>query len=209
MNRMLRLPLALLAVLPTAALAQHFAVAYIDVRLVGADSVRVSVEADLQDMMNTVHVFPYYADPAESAYRDYEKKIEYYLRQKVKVHADGKTVYLSAVAWKRGGKNRADGLDSVSIQDGNHSFTLGGKLPPEAKLLSVRSDIWNERDELSSPPAMDYYFFAGDKLLRRVWSAGGKWIRFPVAADSLAALRALPSPRMPPRMPMDHSKHND
>jgi hypothetical protein len=201
--------LLLLAVLPTASLAQHFSQVYIDVRLVKPDSVRVTVEADLQDMMNTVYVFPYYADPSDSAYRAYERKMEEYLKVKLKLRADDKTVYMNAVAWKRGGKNRYDGLDSVSIQTGNHSFTMGGKIPADTKKLRVYSGIWEDREEVTFPPAMDYYFFEGDRLLRRTWSKMGAWVTFPILSDSLAAMRKLPPPHMPDRVPMDHSTHDD
>jgi hypothetical protein len=200
-------PAALLvALLPAFALAQHFALAYVDIRLVKPDSVRVTIEADAQDMMNTVHTFPLYADTGIEAYRLYELRLEQYVQQKVKLRADGKSLYMNAVAWKQGGKNRNDGLDSVSIQEGNHAITLGGRIPAGTKRISVRSDLWDSRPELDHPPIMEYFLFEGEAPRRRVTAPTGNWIHFPVTADSLAKMSLHP-PRLPPR-DSDHSGHN-
>ncbi len=197
---------ALLAILPAAALAQHFSQGYVDVRLWPGDSVTVTIEADAQDMMNTVFVFPTYGDTGTEAFRRYETRMEHYLQQKTKLRADGKPVFLRAVAWKKGGKGREDGLDSVSIGTSTHAFTLGGKLPPGTQRLSVWSEIWNERPELDRPPLLDYFLFEGTAARRRITGPTERWIHFPVVADSLAKMSRNP-PRVPPRE-SDHSGHS-
>lgn len=198
--------LSLAALLATAAAAQHFSQAYLDIRIHPRDSVTVSVEADAQDMMNTVYVFPTYGDTGVEAFRLYEARMEHYLQQKVKLRADGKAVYLRAVAWKKDGKGREDGLDSVSIGTGTHAFTLGGKLPSGTKRVSIRSEIWNERPELDRPPQMEYFLFEGQAVRRRFTAPFERWVHFPVTADSLAKMSRNP-PRIPSR-DSDHSGHN-
>lgn len=193
-------------VLPAAALAQHFSLAYIDVRYKAPDSVTVTIEADAQDLMNTVSVFPLYADTSIETYRRYEIRMEHYLQQKIKLRADGKPVYLQAVAWKAGGKGRHDGLDSVSIQTSNHSFTLGGKIQPGTKTLSIRSQLWDDRSEVVDPPLMEYFLFERDAVRRRFSAPVDRWVTFPVTADSLAKMSKRP-PRLIPR-DSDHSGHN-
>lgn len=201
------------AVLPAAALAQHFSLAYVDVRLVKPDSVRVTIESDGEDMKNAVRVFPRYDDPPGTgmeSFRRYERLMESYLLQKIKVRADGKPVNLSVVSWKPGGKGREDGFDTVSIYAGNHAITLGGRLPEGTKTLSAWAEIWIERPEVTPdiPPAIDYYFFDGGIPLRRVWSRTERWVRFPVNADSLAVMRKNPIAPPKPRQPEDHTGHN-
>ncbi len=198
---------ALLAfALPAAALAQHFSQVYVDVRLWPGDSVTVSVEADAQDMMNTVYVFPTYGDTGVEAFRRYESRMEHYLQQKTKLRADAKPVFLKAVAWKKDGTGPDDGLDSASIGTSTHVITLGGKLPSGTKRVSVWSEIWNERPELDRPPQVDYFLFEGEAARRRVTAPFERWVHFPVTADSLAKMSRHP-PRVPPRE-SDHSGHN-
>lgn len=197
---------AVSALLAASASAQHFAMAYVDIRYLAPDSVRVTIEADAQDMMNTVFTFPLYADTGIEAYRLYELRMEQYLQQKVKLRADGKSLYMKAVAWKEGGKNREDGMDSISIQEGNHAITLGGKVPPGTKKISVRSDLWDSRPELDHPPIMEYFLYEGNAVRRRITAPTGLWAHFPVTPDSLAKMSLHP-PHIPPRE-SDHSGHN-
>jgi hypothetical protein len=194
-----------LVLAPLAARAQHFALAYADIRYKAPDSVTITIEADAQDLMNTVFTFPLYADTGVQAYRRYELRMEHYLQQKIKLKADGKPVYLSAVAWKFGGTGRDDGLDSNSIQAGNHTFVLGGKIKAGTKKISVYSEVWNERPEVDHPPIMEYFLFEGDAVRRRFSAPTERWVHFPITADSLAKMSLHP-PRIPPR-DSDHSGH--
>jgi len=198
--------LLLTALSASAVLAQHFSVAYVDIHLWPEDSVTVTIEADAQDMMNTVFTFPLYADTGVQAYRLYERRMEQYLQQKIRLRADDKPVFLRAVAWKKDGKGRDDGLDSVSIQTGTHAFTLGGKLPPGTRRVSIWSEIWNERPELDHPPLMDYFLYEGAAVRRRFSAPYERWVHFPVTADSLSRMSRNP-PRIPSRE-SDHSGHN-
>jgi hypothetical protein len=197
-----------------AATAQHFSLAYIDVRLPTPDSIRITVEVDALDFKNSVHTFPTYNDPPGSgwtSFRLYEQRIEAYLQQKVKLRADGKPVNLAVVAWKPGGTSRDDRLDTISMAADNHAITLGGRLPPETKAVSFWSELWNERPDVDpgSPPAMVYQLFEGDAALHRVWTRTERWVRIPVEPDSLALMRKSPPKPLPPRAPTDHSQHND
>jgi hypothetical protein len=203
-------PLALAALLlPLSSLAAHFDQAFIDIRLIGADSVHLTVSADKNDMMNTVYTFPY-EDNREESFRMYQARIESYLQARVPMRVDGKPVRLAAVNWKPGGRGRGDGFDSVSIRDQFHVITLGGVLPRQRKVLEIRSDMWVERDD--GPPiiTMEYCLFQGDVFLRQRWARTEKSVRFPVSPDSVAAMRANPPVRAP-RLSMpdneDHSGH--
>jgi hypothetical protein len=195
--------------LPLAAPAQHFSQVFVDVRLHARDSVTVGVEADLQDMMNTVFVFPLFGgDTSAAVYRLYENKLEAYLQQRVRLSADGKPVSLRAVAWKADGKDRDDRMDSVSIRRGNHTIVLGGKLPAGTRRAGLYSEMWVERPE-NVRPSIQYNLFKGDTLLRTIWSLNEKTVRFPVSADSVASMLRSPPPPLPRRVPMDHSGHDD
>lgn len=197
--------------LPGAALAQHFSRAYIDVRLVPPDSVRVTVEADGQDFQNAVRFFPYFDEPAGSgmeSFRRYERMVESYLLQRLKLRADARPVNLSVVSWRHGGEGRDDGFDTLTIS-GNHAITLGGRLPADAQTLSAWAEIWIERPEVAPdrPTIVEYNFFEGETPLRRLWSRTERWVRFPLGADSLAVLRRNPIAPPEPRSPVDHSGH--
>jgi hypothetical protein len=192
--------------------AQHFGLAYVDIRLVPPDSVRVTVEADAEDLKNSAQVFPYY-DAATGkgweSFRLYEQKIEAYFQQKLELLADGQRIQLRAVSWKPGGKSRKDGFDTVSIQAGNHAITLGGRIPAGSKTLIVSSQFWLERPELTPefPPAIEYHFLEGVVHLRSVRSQTERRVWFPLQPDSLNAMRKHPLPPIPPRIPADHSTH--
>lgn len=193
--------------------AQHFGLAYVDIRLAPPDSVRVTVEADAEDLKNTVQTFPYY-DAASGkgweSFRSYELRIESYLQQKVALYADGQRIDLRVVTWKPGGKSRHDGFDTISIHAGNHAITLGGRIPAGSKFLNISSGFWLERPEVTPdmPPTVDYHLLEGDLHLRRYWSLTERRVRFPIHPDSLKAMRKNPLPPIPPRVPMDHSKHD-
>jgi hypothetical protein len=202
--------MALAAPFPVA--AQHFSRAYIDIRLVKPDSVRVTVEAEGADFKNAVGTFPYYNEPPGSgmeSFRLYERRIEAYLQQKVKLRADGKIVAMNVVSWKPGGKNREDRFDTLSIFAPNHAITLGGRLPPGAKSLRAMSELWVERVENpASAPSMQYLLMEGTLPLRQAWTRTERWVSFPLEPDSLARMRKSPLPPIPPRIPADHSQHN-
>jgi hypothetical protein len=200
---------ALLAlILPASVPAQHFSRLFVDVRLHGKDSVTLGVEADLQDMMNTVFVFPYYGgDTSASVYRLYEGKLEAYFQQKVRLTADGKTVYLRAVNWKADGKGRDDHMDSASIQRAYHTVVLGGKLPPGTKLAGLYSEVWAERPD-GAEPKIQYNLYRKGTLLRTVWSRNEKTVRFPVTPDSVASMLRNPPKPLEKRLPTDHSGHD-
>jgi hypothetical protein len=196
----------LAALLPAAAMAQHFAVVYIDIRLLPNDSITVAVEADAQDMMNTVFTFPTFGDTGIQAFRQYENRMEYYLQQKVKLRAGGKSIFLRGAAWKKDGKNREDGLDSISILTSTHAFTMGGRLPKGTKSISIVSDFWDDRPEIDHPPIMEYFLFEDRAVRRRVSAPTGRLVTFPIVPDSLSKMSRHP-PRIPPRE-TDHSGHD-
>lgn len=211
MNRMFRMAIPVLGMALQVS-AQHFGLAYVDIRLVSTDSVRVTVEADSEDLKNSVQVFPFYnaaTGKGWESFRLYEQKIEAYLQQKLELHGDGQRIHLQVVSWKPGGKNRQDGFDTVSIYAGNHAITLGGRIPTGTKNLFVRSEFWLERPEVppTMPPSIDYHLLDGELHLRRVWSLTERRVRFPIHPDSLIAMRKNPLPPLPRRMPMDHSQH--
>lgn len=193
--------------------AQHFSLVYVDIRLVGSDSITVTVEADAQDLKNTVQVFPYFdraTGKGWESFRLYETKIEAYLQQKLILKADAKRVYLKVIKWKPSGKNREDGFDTVSIHAGNHSITFGGKIPSGTKALILQGEFWLERPELTAdtPPTIEYHLFEGNLPLRRIWSITERKVSFPISPDSLAVMRQKPLPPLSPRIPMDHSTHD-
>lgn len=189
--------------------AAHFSAAFVDTELKD-DSVRVTVQADVQDLMNTVKVFPYYFGASDSTYRLYEDRLEWYLQQKTVVEADGRRLYLAVVQWKPGGKGRGDGFDSVSLRTDYHSVTLGGKLPKGTKLLTVRSDMWNEIQEEGRVPAnIEYGLFQGGVALKRAWTQAEKPVRFPIDPASISRMRQEPPPAGIKRLPVDHSGHNE
>jgi hypothetical protein len=201
--------------LPFSAAAQHFGFAAMEVHLIEPDSVRVSIEVDAQDLMNTVYTFPLYADTGEAAYRLYERRLEQYMQTKVKLRADGKPVNLAAVQWKRDGKGRHDGLDSVSIQEKDHYIALSGKVPKGMNRLSVRADLWDDRDEVQDPPRIELALHQGDVLLRRMITEMGRTINFSLHPDSVAKMKASFPPRVlkrPTHNPhdknVDHTGHN-
>lgn len=193
---------------PFSALGQHFGRAYIDVRLVAPDSILVEVGADRQDMMNTVETFPdRYTGAPGTFYQVYQQRLEAYLQSRVHVRADGKAVRLAAVRWKPGGAGRHDDLDSVSLWLPYATITLGGRLPASAQSLSIRTDLWVERPDKPKISMVEYAFWQGDDVLRRVWMPTERTLRFPLRADSLSVLRKTPSAPATERVPVDHSGH--
>jgi hypothetical protein len=184
---------------PVLAPAQHFTRAKISIRLEGADSLSVEVEAEGDDMMNAVATFPFQDDDPE-VYLLYQRRIEAYLQSGISVRADGKRLLLNVVRWKPGGKGREDGFDTGSILRPLHTITLAGKLPKAAKNLELSSSLWMERTETQDmPPMMEYSLYRNDVLLRRRWRLAEKILRFSLSPDSLEAMRAEWKPRdVPP-----------
>lgn len=186
---------------------QHFHQAGIAVRLVGADSILVTVGASSEDLQNTVHVFPYGETPDEdtASFRLFENRLEVYLQERVPVRVDGKRVFLKVTQWKPGGTGRDDRLDMPSLYVRNLFITLGGKLPPDSKMLDITANLWLERRD-AAETVVQYSFFQDRQALRRLWTHREKTIRFPLTADSLAAMRKNPPPPLP-RTVMDEEDH--
>lgn len=211
MNRSISSWIFGLTVFPAAVLAQHYSLAYIDIRLVKPDSVHVTVEADGLDLKNAVETFPTYEGPDGSfaSFQLYEQRIEAYLQSKVRLHADGKRVRLAVVSWKPGGQGRDDGFDTASVRADNHAITLGGRLPPGVKTLKAYSELWIEKPEVKAdmPPVIEYHLFDGAIPLQHVRSKTEQWVRFSVSEESLTAMRKNPLPA-PKRRVMGHAGHN-
>lgn len=206
--RLVRLIALMSLAAPFQAAAQHFARAYVDVTLVGRDSIVIEVSADRQDMMNTVGTFPDRFAPGDPEfYRVYQQRLEAYLQSRVLVRADGKAVRLAAVRWKAGGAGRDDGLDSLSLWHPFHLVGLGGKLPAGAASLTIRNDLWIERPDRPRVTMLEYAFLEGDRALRRAWMPTERTIRFPLGPDSLEVMRKTPPAPGSPRTPVDHSGH--
>ena len=198
------------ATVPSTLLAAHFNEAYIDLRLVGSDSLWIDVSADHNDMMNTVGVFPY-EDQKKESYLAYQARIEAYLQSRMIVTVDGKRVRLSVVRWKPMGKGRDDGFDSTSIRQSPHQITLGGLLPQTRKILEVKTDFWVERSDIPPYITAKYSLFEKNTLLRQYWARMEAKVRFPVHPDSIATMLRHPPVPFPSTLgePEDHSGHED
>lgn len=172
---------------------QHFRQAGVAVRLVGADSILVTVGASSEDLQNTVHVYPYGETPDEdtASFRLFENRLEVYLQERIPVRVDGKRVFLKVTQWKPGGTGRDDRLDMSSLYVRNLFVTLGGKLPPHSKMLDITTNMWVERRD-AAETVVQYSFFQDRQALRRLWTHREKTVRFPLTADSLAAMRKNP-----------------
>jgi hypothetical protein len=197
---------------------KFFHSAGIAVRLVGPDSVLVTFGARSEDLQNTVHVFPYEEDTAPGSdtatFRLFERKLEFYLQERIPVQVDGRGVYLRVVQWKPKGKGREDRLDMKSLWVDDLFITLGGKIPRKRKHLDVTANVWVERKD-AKDTEIQVSLFQDRTLLRRLWTKREKKVRFPVSPDSLKAMRRNPPPRlMPPPAGLpeggagDHSGHN-
>jgi hypothetical protein len=176
---------------------KFFRSAGIAVRLVGPDSVLVTFGARSEDLQNTVGVFPYEEDDALGSdtanFRLFERKLEIYLQERVPVQVDGRGVYLRVVQWKPRGKGREDGLDMKSLWVENLFITLGGRIPRQRKYIDVTANVWIERQD-ALETEIQFSLFEDRRLLRRLWAKREKRVRFPVAPDSLKAMRKTPPP---------------
>lgn len=177
----------------------HFRNAGIAVRLVGKDSILVTVGALSEDLQNTVGVFPYEDEfsvaPDTANFRLFERKLEVYLQERIPVTVDGKRVYLRVVSWKPGGKGREDRLDMPSLYVKNLFITLGGRLPKQGKNLDITTNIWAERTD-AADTEIQLSLFQDRTALRRLWTRREQTIRFPISSDSLKAMRKNPPPRL-------------
>ena len=206
--RFLILACAVLGV-STSSAGEHFNFAFVDIELRG-DSVRMTVQADRLDLLNTVGVFPYSDGQGDRSVRLYENRIESYLQQKLALRADGKRLYMPVVQWKRGGSSREDGFDSVSIYSDYHYLTFGAKLPKNTQTLTFYSELWTEQSQDNESPAkMEITLFQNQTALKRAWTFTEKTVRFAIHPDSLAKMRRSPPPAGIRRIPVDHSEHND
>lgn len=174
---------------------QHFHRAGIAVRLVGPDSVLVTVGAGSEDLQNTVGVFPYSEqnDGDSAAFRLFEQRLEVYLQNRVPVRVDGKRLFLKVTQWKPGGRDRDDRLDMKSLYVQDLFVTLGGKLPPGGKMLDISANLWLERRD-AAETVVQFSFFEDRQVLRREWTRRERLVRFPLTADSLAVMRKNPPP---------------
>src|SRR5690606_12631861 len=186
---------------------RHFHHAGIAVRLVGSDSILVTVGASSEDLQNTVFVYPYGETPEEdtTSFRLLENRLEVYLQDRIPVLVDGKRLYLTVTQWKPGGTGRDDRLDMKSLYVQNLFITLGGKLPPDPRTLDITANLWVERRD-AAETVVQYSFFKDQKPLRRLWTHREKTVRFPLAADSLAAMLKNPPPPLP-RSAVDEEDH--
>jgi hypothetical protein len=179
---------------------RFFHTAGVAVRLVGEDSVLVTFGARSEDLQNTVGVFPYYDETYKhrdtANFRLFERKLEIYLQERLPVRVDGKNVYMRVVQWKPGGKGRNDGLDMASLFVDDLFITLGGRLPKKRTTLDVTANVWVERTD-AVETVVQFSLFEGRTALRRLWTKREKTVRFPLAPDSLRAMRANPPPPVP------------
>lgn len=196
MNRFL----AVLALAAAAAFSQedegiqesHFHNAGIAVRLIGADSILLTVGAGSEDLQNTVGVYPY-GDHDTVNFRLFEQRIEGYLENRVPIVVDGRRLYFRVVQWKPDGAGRQDGFDMASLYVQNLYITFGARLPKKRSRLDVTANLWVERRD-AAETVVQISLFQEHDVLRRLWTHREKTVRFPLSPDSLKALRANPPP---------------
>jgi|GEM_PF-4091139 len=193
---------------------KFFRNAGVAVRLVGPDSVLVTVGARSEDLQNTVGVFPYYdeitnvQDKDSANFRLFERKLEAYMQERIPVRVDGKSVFLRVTQWKPRGKGREDRLDMSSLFVEDLFITLGGKLPKKRKNLDITMNMWVERRD-ATDTEVQFSFFEGYTPLRRLWGKREQTVRFPLTADSLKVLRANPPPKMLAPIEEEEDDHED
>jgi hypothetical protein len=188
---------------------RFFHKAGIAVRLIGPDSLLITVGAGSEDLQNTVRVFPYSEenDGDTAAFRLLERRVESYLQDRIPVHLDGKRIYFKVTQWKPGGKDRNDRLDMKSLFVDNLFITMGAKIPPKRTNLDIVANLWIERED-ASETEVQFSLFEGKQVLRREWTKRERKVRFPVSADSLKAMRKNPPPPLK-RAPEENVEHDD
>jgi hypothetical protein len=169
----------------------YFMNAKIVLGLVGDDSLTVQFCAPAEDMVNTVGIFPYDNSDKE-IFRQYEKRMEAYLQDRLPVSVNRKRLFLKVVQWKPGGRGRADGFDSASIYS-DQKITLAAKLPPQRDFIDVTANVWNERSD-AGRTLVEVHLLQDGVLLKRIFTGREKKIRIPITADSLAVMRKNPPP---------------
>jgi hypothetical protein len=98
----------------------------------------------------------------------------------------------------------------VSIQAKDHYIALSGKVPKGMKRLSLRADIWDDRDEVKDPPRIELTLSQGDVPLRHFITEMGHTLNFSLHPDSVAKMKANPPPRrIKPEMDNPHDKNVD
>lgn len=193
---------------------KFFRTAGVAVRLVGSDSVLVTVGARSEDLQNTVGVFPYYdeitnvQDKDSANFRLFERKLEAYMQERIPVRVDGKNVFLRVNQWKPHGKGREDRLDMSSLFVEDLFITLGGRLPKQRKHLDITMNMWVERRD-ATDTEVQFSFFEGYTPLRRQWGKRERTVRFPLTADSLKVMRANPPPKMLVPIDDEEGDHED
>ncbi len=193
---------------------RFFRTSGVAVRLVGEDSVLVTFGARSEDLQNTVNVFPYYdeithiEDKDTANFRLFERRLEAYLQERIRVRVDGKSVYLRVTQWKPRGKGRDDRLDMPSLYVEDLFITLGGRIPKNRKALDVTTNVWVERND-AIDTELQVTLFQDRTALRRIWTKREKTVRFPLSPDSLKVMRANPPPKLlaPVDDKDDHEDH--
>ena len=190
---------------PVVAFAAHYNEVKLAVRLIDPDSIHLEIDADHDDLLNTVMIFPDNKDT--SLMRVYQTHIEAYLVSRLPVKVDGKGVLLSVVRWKPGGKGRQDGFDSTSLYSARQVITLGGVLPKDRKKLTLGLNLWAEFQHETS---VEVAWFWNGSLLDRRWSRIEKSVAYPLAPDSLKAARErarkTPPPKATTPVPMEEGE---
>lgn len=183
---------------PAFAFAAHYNEVKIAVKLVDPDSIRLEVDADHDDLLNTVMMFPDNKDTA--LMRVYQSRIEAYLAARLPLKVDGKGLPLRVIQWKPGGKGREDGFDSTSLYSARQVITLGAALPKSGKKLTLGLNLWVEFQHAT---VGEVAWFWNGALLGRRWSPMEKILTYPLQRDSLLAAeeRAKHAPPPPRTLP--------
>jgi hypothetical protein len=193
---------------------RYFHSAGIAVRLVGPDSVLLTIGATSENLQNTVRVFPYGDD--DTTFRLLERRLEAYFQDRIPVRVNGKRIYFKVTQWKPDGKGPKDGLDMASLYVQNLFITMGAKLPKKRTYLDITANLWIERED-AAQTVIQFSLFKEREVLRRLWTHREKTVRFPLSRDSIAAMRANPPPPLPRAAPEeigdpgdqgDHSGHD-
>lgn len=189
---------------PALALAAHYNEVKVAVKLIDPDSVHLEVDADHDDLLNTVMMFPDNKDTA--LMRVYQTRIEAYLVSRLPLKVDGKGLPLKVIRWKPGGKGRADGFDSTSLYSARQVITLGAALPANAKKLTLGLNLWAE---FQRSTVGEIAWFWNGALLDRRWSPMEKTLVYPLERDSLLAAEERAKKKPPPPRTIPEALRDD
>jgi hydrogenase/urease accessory protein HupE len=159
----------------------------VDIRLVGPDSLTVTVSATQTDFVEaTGRNFKLGSSEERRSSADaYQEKLAAYLRARIRLETDQGTPALSVLQWKPKGRGPGDGFDSASFFRERQIVTMGGGLPKNRAWLRVEVGMF---PELGVQPVSEISLFWKDTLVRRVWLGPDASVRFPMAQDTLDAL---------------------